>query len=71
MVGMLQIIIIMGCIYLIMKAIHIAQTGLLAPAAGKKNARGLTIAGCIIGVLGAALSFYLMMEQSNSISSPY
>jgi len=58
MIGMLQIIIIMGCIYLVMKAIAITQAGLAVPAA-------------VIGLAGAALCFWLMLQQSAAVEPPY
>lgn len=69
MVGLIQIIIIMGCIYLVMKAISITQIGLAAHPENRRKATFYTIAGAVIGLAGAAFCLYLMMEQSASIGS--
>ena len=69
MVGLLQIIIMMGCIYLVLKAIAITQAGLAVPEANQRRAKFYTIAGTIIGLGGAAFCLWLLMDQSASLQT--
>lgn len=71
MLGMLQIIILMGCVYLVLKVIQISQTSYLVPEAYKKQARLLTIVALILGIGGAGGAFYLLMEQSAAVTPSY
>lgn len=69
MIGFLQIIIVMGCIYLVMKAIAITQAGLAVHPENRAKANFYTIAAVVIGLAGAALCFWLMLQQSASMPS--
>ncbi|WP_312690024.1 hypothetical protein [Brevundimonas nasdae] len=72
MVGLLQIIIVMGCIYMLLKVIAIVQQGLAVPSENRAKANFYTIAGTIIGLAGAAFCFWLMVQQSVAIEpTPY
>lgn len=71
MLGMLQIIILMGCVYLVLKVIQISQTNLLVPEAHKKSARTLTVIALILGLGGAGGAFFLLLEQSAATSTSY
>lgn len=67
MTGLIQIIIIMGCIYLVMKAIAITQAGLSVPSENRRKANFYTLAAVVIGLAGAAFCFWLMLQQSAAI----
>lgn len=69
MIGFLQIIIVMGCIYLVMKAIAITQAGLAVPPENRAKANFYTIAAVAIGLVGAAFCFWLMLQQAASMPS--
>ena len=69
MIGFLQIIIVMGCIYLVMKAIAITQAGLAVRPENQAKANFYTIAAVVIGVAGAGFCFWLMIQQSASMPS--
>lgn len=69
MIGFLQIIIVMGCIYLVMKVIAITQAGLAAHPENRAKANFYTIAAVVIGLVGAGLCFWLMLQQSASMPS--
>lgn len=71
MVGLLQIIIIMGCIYLVMKVFDIYQTGLSAAPENRRLASTYGIIAMVIGFGGAAFCFWLMLQQSAEISPSY
>lgn len=71
MIGMLQIIIIMGCIYLVMKAIAITQAGLAVPPENRRKANFYALAAVVIGLAGAAFCFWLMLQQSAAVEPPY
>lgn len=68
MIGMLQIVILMGCIYLVMKIIAIYQAGNAVPPERRKSAALLAGLALVIGLGGAALCLWLMIEQSASVS---
>ena len=69
MIGFLQIIIVMGCIYLVMTAIAITQAGLAVHPENRAKANFYTIAAVVIGLAGAAFCFWLMLQQSASMPS--
>ena len=71
MTGLIQIIIIMGCVYLVMKAIAITQAGLAVPPENRRKANFYTLAAVVIGLAGAALCFWLMLQQSAAIEPSY
>lgn len=74
MLGMLQIVILLGCIYLVVKVISIYQTGLAAAPENRRQAAIFAGLALVIGLGGAGLCFKLMLDQSMSvsdISSPY
>lgn len=71
MVGLLQIIIILGCIHLVMKVFDIYQTGLAVPSENRRLATVYGIVAMILGFGGAALCFWLMLQQSAAAEPPY
>lgn len=71
MVGLLQTIILMGCIYMVLKVFHIFQTGLSAPPESRGIAKTFSLIALVIGFGGAGFCFYLMMDQAAHISGPY
>lgn len=74
MVGLLQIIIWMGCVYLILKGISVLQTGLASGNEKKGELLALGYAAVIIAI-GAAVVFFGLAETQvaslQEIRSPY
>ncbi|MND89744.1 hypothetical protein D3C80_818130 [compost metagenome] len=69
MVGLIQIVIIMGCGYLVLKVFHIFQTGLAAAPENRRQAMTFALIAMVIGFGTAAICFWLMLQQSASIGS--
>lgn len=69
MVGLIQIIIIMGCGYMVLKVFHIFQTGLAAAPENRRQAMAYALIAMVIGFGVAAFCFWLMIQQSASMPS--
>lgn len=68
MIGMLQIIIGMGCVYLVMKAIAITQAGLSAPPENRRRANFYSALAAVLGVGGAVWFLMMMLEHSDVVA---
>ncbi|MDP3379554.1 MAG: hypothetical protein Q8S53_14410 [Brevundimonas sp.] len=65
---MLQIVIGMGCVYLVLKAIAITQAGLAVRPENGRRANFYSVAAMIIGIGGAALFMGLMLDHSEVVA---
>jgi hypothetical protein len=70
MVGMLQIITYLLCVYLVFKGIEIYQIALMSNREDRKGGLKLGAAMIVISVI-AAMVFYVLIDlQAESISTP-